>query len=329
VGAEFAVALSADGKWAFTGGLDRTAVRWDAQTGKQSQTFTGHTASLRCLALSPDGRRLVTGSEDKTAILWDAAAGDALQTFKGHADGVTCVALSTDGKQAHTASQDRTAVLWDAQGGEKLRTFTGHSDAVTAVAWSTDGKRVVTGSLDGTTRLWDAATGEELCRLISLDGGDDWLVVTPEGLFDGSVNAPRFVSYRVAGTLDFVPLDRYVKRYHTPGLLGKIRNGGRPTPRVDVGKALPPRVRLVSPTAALEVTDGRLEVKTEAESAGDLPVTPTTTASSPRPCWRGWRARKLRFKTARRRASSGRCRTRTAPSSFTNWRAFCTTGSRT
>jgi hypothetical protein len=81
------------------------------------------------------------------------------------------------------------------------------------------------------------------------------------------------LSYRVAGTLVFVPLDRFLRHYHTPGLLTKILNGERPRPRVDVGKALPPKVRLIAPGTMLEVKDGKLEVKAEADSAGDYPVT--------------------------------------------------------
>jgi hypothetical protein len=41
-------------------------------------------------------------------------------------------------------------------------------------------------------------------RLISLDGGKDWLVVSPDGFFDGSKGGWRYVSYRRAGTLELV-----------------------------------------------------------------------------------------------------------------------------
>ena len=53
------------------------------------------------------------------------------------------------------------------------------------MAFAPGGRWACTGSSDGTTRFWDTATGDELARLISLDKGQDWLVVTPEGLFDG------------------------------------------------------------------------------------------------------------------------------------------------
>jgi WD40 repeat protein len=276
------VALRADGKTVLTaygdkgalfGATDPAAILWEIGTGRKLATFTGHAGTQSSVALSTDGQTVLTGSSDKKAILWDAATGRKLHTLDGHDSAVTSVALSANGQMVLTGSSDKTAILWDAMTGRKTRSLEGHTAAVSSVTLGGDGKITLTGSLDGTVRLWETATGAELCCLISIEAGQEWLVVTPEGLFDGSVNAPRFVSYRVAGTLDFVPLDHFLNRYRTPGLLTKIMNGERPKPKVDVGKALPPKVRLVSPASALEIKDGKLEVKAEADSVGDYPVT--------------------------------------------------------
>ena len=93
-------------------------------------------------------------------------------------------------------------------------------------ALSRDGKHVWTTALnDCTTRLWDPATGKERCRLYSLDAGKDWLVVTPDGCFDGSEGAWKFVTYRVPGTLKLLDDDATRKQFHRPGLLAKIWKG--------------------------------------------------------------------------------------------------------
>src|SRR5437899_2932345 len=77
------VAVSADGRHALTGSVDRTAILWDAATGQMLRTFAGQTKSVRSVALSGDSKRVLTGSEDTTAMLWDAATGQKLQTFQG------------------------------------------------------------------------------------------------------------------------------------------------------------------------------------------------------------------------------------------------------
>src|SRR5206468_2461103 len=106
--------------------------------------------------------------------------------------------------------------------GARLRELKGHADWVTSVTFSPDGRRLLTGSRDGTTCLWDVATGEELARLLSLDEGKDWMVVTPDGLFDGSAGGRQLVAYRIGGALTLVPVDRFFQDFYRPGLLAAL-----------------------------------------------------------------------------------------------------------
>ena len=82
-----AVAHSSDGKRVVTGSADKTAILWDAASGKKLQTFPGHTGEIWSVALSGDGKLVVTGSVDRTAILWDAASGKKHPDLPRHADG--------------------------------------------------------------------------------------------------------------------------------------------------------------------------------------------------------------------------------------------------
>ena len=84
---------------------------------------------------------------------------------------------------------------------------------------------IASGSSDGTTRLWDALTGKELCSLVSLDEGKDWLVVSPDGFFDGSKGGWRYVSYRRPCTLELVDDEATLQRFYRPGLMGLLLKG--------------------------------------------------------------------------------------------------------
>jgi WD40 repeat protein len=231
----FAAAFSPDGKQALTDASDRTAVLWDVQTGQGLRVFKGHTQGVASVAFRPDGLQALTGSYDGTSILWDIESGRKLQMFAG-----APAVFSPDGKQVLTGSLFATgpaanlATLWETQTGRRLRSFRGHRAEVSCVAFRPDGQRILTGGGDGTARLWDGATGDELAELISLDGGREWVVVTPEGLFDGSRNGREEVAFRIQGGRDVVPLDRFFQDFYCPGLLADIGRGERPLP----GKAL-------------------------------------------------------------------------------------------
>jgi WD40 repeat protein len=275
-----AVAFSPNGKLLATGAeadpqalgkvQEAKAILWDAATGQEVRELTGHQASVTSVAFSPDGSQLATGSGDQTAALWEVATGRRLRLLEGHKRVLTSVAFSSDGKQLVTGSQDRTAILWDVRSGNPLRTFEGHAGSVWSVALSGDGKRLLTGSADGTARVWDTAKGEEQIQLINMDGGKDWMAVTPTGLFDGSADGWQKVSYRLGEGMNVVPVDRFSQDFFKPGLLATVWGGKPPAPEVELGKSRAPLLRIVSPKegGVVEATDLTLEVEATDQGSG-------------------------------------------------------------
>jgi WD40 repeat protein len=287
-----AVAFSPDGKLLLTavGKLKPVATLWDAATGAEVRSFRPNedthlgsdltetvfgTPLSRVFnhlswsaALSPDGSAVLTGGEESTAILWNARTGDKLLAFPKRTTWVRAAAFSPDGKQVLTGANDRAVQLWSVTTGRSLRSFVGHSQPVTAVAFRPDGKQIMTASADGTVRLWDPATGKELCALISIDDGTDWLVVTPEGFFDGSRGGREKVSFRVGGGLTVLPVDRFLTDYWQPGLLAKLLAGARLLPRRDFPAAAPPTLRFLRPSGPVKTDQEYLTVEVEATDEG-------------------------------------------------------------
>jgi WD40 repeat protein/tRNA A-37 threonylcarbamoyl transferase component Bud32 len=159
-----AVAYSpdADGRQIVTASADRTVKVWDAASGTELLTLSGHAAPVRSVAFFPDGHRIVTGSWDQTARVWDATTGKLLHSLRGHRKEIFSVAVSRDGQRIATGSLDHTARIWDATTGNSLLEFTNHAHGVWAIAFSPDGRRVVSGSWDKTARVWDADSGKQL-----------------------------------------------------------------------------------------------------------------------------------------------------------------------
>jgi WD40 repeat protein len=84
---------------------------FDAESGKELLTLTGHKETVTAVAFSPDGGRFVTGSDDKTVRLWDAATGDEIRTWKA-ANAVTSVAFGPDGGRL-AAGCANAVVVWE------------------------------------------------------------------------------------------------------------------------------------------------------------------------------------------------------------------------
>lgn len=112
------VALTQDGKYAFTGSKDctiskckiffrKSKILGDVETGKKIFTFpggryflllfflisrhanqksSGHSGQVLALAISSDGKFLASAGKDQTIKIWDAIAQKLIDTFKGHRD---------------------------------------------------------------------------------------------------------------------------------------------------------------------------------------------------------------------------------------------------
>ncbi len=175
------VAFAPNGKWAASGGDDKTLRLWDVTTGQELRMFTGHTDAVTCVVFSADGKRLLSGGRDATLRLWDVATGQQLQRFDGHTGRVRAVALSADGSRAVSGADDKTVRWWNADTGEELRVLYGHSAAVSGVALVGNGRRAVSASHDGTVRVWNAITGEELHVLEGHQGEVHAVAVSRDG----------------------------------------------------------------------------------------------------------------------------------------------------
>src|SRR5205823_3881290 len=75
-GAVYAVALSADGRLAISGGNDKTVRLWDAEAGREKKRLTGHENAVITVGFAAQGRLLSASSRyrapDRVVRVWDA-----------------------------------------------------------------------------------------------------------------------------------------------------------------------------------------------------------------------------------------------------------------
>jgi WD40 repeat protein/uncharacterized caspase-like protein len=205
--------------------------------------------------------------------LWDVASGREIGALKGHGKGVTQVAFSRDGRLLASSSSDNTIKIWDVATRAELHTLSGHTTNIDSLDFSPDSRLLASACDDGSTFLWDTNTGEHLLTLISLDDGGEWMVVTPQGLFDGTPVSWNQILWRYnQDTFNVAPIEWFFNEFYYPGLLADVIAGKRPRVAQDVSKKdrRQPAVKLSlvgGADPATAITARTLKVKVEVTDA--------------------------------------------------------------
>jgi hypothetical protein len=139
--------------------------------------------------------------------------------------GITALAVSAQGDRLITGAGNGTIKVWTQVDGKDARAalnFLAHNERITSVAFVGDGSRFVTASWDGTVRLWNARNGSLVATLIAGDTGE-WMVITPEGFFSGSVTASDVLSV-VQGT-NIYSMAQFYEQLYRPELVEEQLRG--------------------------------------------------------------------------------------------------------
>ncbi len=153
------IAFSPDGQQLAVAREDGASI-WDAASGKQLLTFTGHGegGSVNGIAFSPDGKWIASAGNDGSVQVWDAATGAVIFKLTGHTGATFGVAFSPDGKSLASSSVDRTIKIWRLPpAGEEVPeplTLRGHTGAVYRLAFSPDGARLASTGRNPVARVY-------------------------------------------------------------------------------------------------------------------------------------------------------------------------------
>ncbi len=171
------------------------------------------------LAFSPDGRNLLCGTGGWSAVpshllLWDLESGKTTR-FPETGTWVS-VAFSPDGKTfasaASVSAEGAVLKIWDVQG-SLLKTFEGPGSSIHSLAYSADGKYVVAG-MDNAAVIRRLDNGECVTLLAQ---GDEWIVYTPDGYFDASINGGDLI--RMSRGFRTVGIEQFAVRNNRPDII--------------------------------------------------------------------------------------------------------------
>ena len=277
----------------------------DIDSGRKVWEIKGESASMIStpgVTFSPNDAVLAITSLEKSRPvikLYDTMSGRALTTLDVGGRNVGSMVFSRDskrlaitysrgnaafgvegrllGRSSTSAGGENLAAVHDSSSGRQLFVLA-HETPVYGATFSPNGRLIVTVGQDRNEYIWDAQTGEKLATLVNLDvlAGvsvtPEWLVVTPDGLFDGSPGAWQQIMWRFSqNTFDVGPVEIFFNELYYPGLASEIFSGRRPRAPRDLQQIDRRQAKVtLSHTATGEQTTRMLTVKIDiAEAPAD------------------------------------------------------------
>jgi WD40 repeat protein len=216
---------------------------YDGISDKRLRELDGGKASIigivPAAGFSFDGKLIaMTGFEKKerSVLVYETESGRQVNNFQINDDeqsgAVTTLCLSAD-ERLLAAGYATKIDVFEVASGKTLRTLP-HEGRIVSLSFSPDGRFLVALGSNNDKYIWDASSGEKLATLVNLGGalnsrGGDWLVVTPDGLFDGSPAAWKQILWRFGvNTFDVMPAETFFNEFYYPGLLAEVMAGKRP-----------------------------------------------------------------------------------------------------
>jgi WD40 repeat protein len=180
----------------------------------------------------------ITGFENKkrSLIVFETEKGRKVNTFPINDDErngeVATLCLSADGRFLAAAYATKIDIF-EVASGRTIRTLM-HPERAVSLTFSPDGRLLVALGENNDKYIWETASGEKLATLVNLSGafnsrGADWLVVTPDGLFDGSPSGWKQMLWQFGGnTFDVTPAETFFNEFYYPGLFAELMAGKKP-----------------------------------------------------------------------------------------------------
>ncbi len=246
------LAFSPDGKFLAAFGYDTNINIWDVASGKLLYTLPciEYSKPIPRFAFSADSKIFASVGKNNSINLWNTENGKLLRSFEGAFSNdlfyAGAMVFSPDSKTLFISDQalfsrDYINVwLLNLESGNivlKLRGDRISNNGFVSASFNRDGKVIAVALYDKVkakidTEVYSTETGQKLASVIGfLDG--NWIVVTPDGLFDGLPKAFNKLNWSFANN-EVASVEAYFNEYFYPGLLDEILDGKKPTAKTDI-----------------------------------------------------------------------------------------------
>eukprot|EP01008_Symbiontida_sp_HLA12_P002590 NODE_52_length_1556_cov_267.960223_g49_i0.p1 GENE.NODE_52_length_1556_cov_267.960223_g49_i0~~NODE_52_length_1556_cov_267.960223_g49_i0.p1 ORF type:complete len:474 (-),score=65.91 NODE_52_length_1556_cov_267.960223_g49_i0:75-1496(-) len=223
------VAIHADQKHVFTGGMDAVVLMYDREGQQIVHTMKGHSKAVRRVLHHPTRHDLLLScSDDTTVRVWSMAEeGKCLHVMADHTGPVKGITLNATGEYVVTASEDNTWNFSDIETGKMLVKVRDEGDnpvksGFSCARFHPDGLILGTGTNDHSTCIWDVKGCANVATFVGHKGPVTSLSFSENGFYlatssaDGQVklwDLRRLTNFRTLSFEDNAPVQCTVFDY--------------------------------------------------------------------------------------------------------------------
>ena len=176
-----ALALTRNGDFLATGGINNTIRIFETATLKEVDFGPGHKAGIQSLALSRDGKMLASCGMMGDLIVWEPGTTKVRAAWNCPKGGETVMAFSPDNVTLATATSGDSIRLWNAaDGAEKFQLPSPATDPTLSVTFAADGSSLIVGRRSGKVEVWDLKE-KRIAREAKYDGPAYGVAVSENG----------------------------------------------------------------------------------------------------------------------------------------------------
>ncbi len=242
--------------------IGENSKRTAAETKKTMKEFLGINVNqingATALSFSPDEKKLAVGSMFGEVNIFDVSTGKLLfaavpfgldsKTERGGL--LEDIIFSKDGKAIYCFSYDDIKAL-DAESGKEVPVDINLIEHPNII--KKENSVLLVQSLRNTINIIDLNRKKDAAYL-SFINDNDWVVTTPDGLFDGTPEAWKQIIWRFdKNTFNYAPVEAFFKEFYRPGLLQDIFAGNNiEQPTQDLSK-----IDIRQPFVEITAIDGK------------------------------------------------------------------------
>ncbi|MFN2215164.1 MAG: WD40 repeat domain-containing protein [Anaerolineales bacterium] len=152
------VAITPDGNFAFSSGLDFVLREWDLRSRECTRSWEAG-GPLNAIMVTPCGKWILA-STVMGVLQWDLQRWYFVRAFIANEGGTEDIAYSKKLGMLVGAGEDSLIYRWDLESGEKYPTLGEHQYPVSALSLGEHGELLFSGDSGGEIRVWDLASGK-------------------------------------------------------------------------------------------------------------------------------------------------------------------------